>query len=42
MREELIALIYVDSVMANNVVLEDLNHTTNLWRLLCSGCQLML
>jgi len=38
--EELIALIYVNSVMANNVVLKDLNHTVNLWRLLCSGCRI--
>jgi len=38
--EELIALIYANSVMANNVVLKDLNHTTNLWKLLCSRCRI--
>jgi len=39
-KEELIALIDANSVMANNVVLKDLNHTANLWRLLCSGCRI--
>lgn len=38
--EELIALIYDDSVVANSVVLEDLNYTVNLWRLLCSDCRI--
>ena len=39
-KEELIALIYANSVMANNVVLKDLNHTANLWRFLRSGSRI--
>ena len=35
-----LALIYVDSVMDNSVVLQLLNHTGNLWRLLYSGCRI--